>query len=70
MVNKRKKVNRSFFMEFPKGEINGYVVRAEKLTKALEEIYDWRIDILSEDFDPAYVKQLLKAKADKPLMIY
>lgn len=67
LVNERKKVNRSFFMEFAKGEINGYVVRAEKLTKPLKEIYDWRIDVLSKDFDPAYVKQLLKAKADKTI---
>ncbi|MEP6584108.1 MAG: DNA-formamidopyrimidine glycosylase family protein [Ginsengibacter sp.] len=66
-INERKKVNRSFFLEFAHGEINGYVVRAQKLEKPLEEIYDWRIDILSKDFDPAYVKQLLKAKADKTI---
>ena len=67
LVNERKKVNRSFFMEFAKGEINGYVVRAEKITKPLEEIYDWRVDILSKDFDAAYVKQLLKTRADKTI---
>ncbi len=67
LVNERKKVNRSFFMEFTNGEINGYVVRAEKLKKPLEEMYDWRVDILSKDFDPAYVKQLLKAKAEKTI---
>ncbi len=33
----------------------------------MQEIYDWRIDVLSKDFDPAYVKQLLKAKADKTI---
>src|SRR6188508_1997528 len=32
LVDERKKVNRSFFLEFANGEINGYVVRAEKLT--------------------------------------
>jgi endonuclease-8 len=67
LVDERKKVNRSFFMEFAKGEINGYVVRAEKLTRPLAEIYDWRVDVLSKDFDPKLVKQLLKTKADKTI---
>ncbi len=64
-INERKKVNRSFFLEFNKGEINGYVVRAQKLDKSLEEIYDWRTDILSDHFDPSFVKSLLKTMSDK-----
>ena len=67
LVNERKKVNRSFFLEFSKGEINGYVVRAQKLTVPLDEIYDWRVDILSNEFDPAYVKTLLKKQKDKSI---
>ena len=67
LVNERKKVNRSFFLEFAKGEINGYVVRAEKLKSSLEEVYDWRVDILHKDFDPDHVKALLKKQADKPI---
>lgn len=67
LVSERKKVNRSFFMEFSNGEINGYVVRAEKLTGPIEDWYDWRVDILSEQFDPAYVKQLLKEKPGKTI---
>ena len=53
-----KKVNRSFLLEFVQGEINGYVVRAEKLKKPLDELYDWRVDIVSEDFDATHVKIL------------
>ena len=67
LINERRKVNRSFFLEFAKGEINGYVVRAIKLDKPLEEIYDWRIDILSPDFDKAYVKSLLKKQEKKTI---
>jgi endonuclease-8 len=67
LVNERKKVNRSFFLEFAKGEINGYVVRALKLKKPVDEEYDWRVDILSDQFDAAYVKSLLKKKADKSI---
>lgn len=67
LVNERKKVNRSFFLEFAKGEINGYVVRAEKLKAPPGEVYDWRTDILSKDFDAAYVKSLLKAQGKKTI---
>lgn len=67
LINESGKVNRSFFMQFTKGEINGYVVRAEKLKGPLKELYDWRVDILHKDFDPDYVKTLLKKQAGKPI---
>ncbi len=66
-INERKKTNRSFFLEFAKGEINGYVVKAEKLKGIPEEVYDWRTDILHKDFDPAYIKTLLKKHAEKTI---
>jgi endonuclease-8 len=66
LVNERKKVNRSFFLDFAKGEINGYVVKA-KLKGEPAEVYDWRTDILHEDFDAAYVKSLLKQQAGKTI---
>ena len=43
------------------------MVKAEKLKKSPEETYDWRIDILHEDFDPAYVKTLIEKKAGKTI---
>ena len=70
LVDERKKVNRSFFLEFAKGEINGYVVRAEKLKAPPDEVYDWRTDILSKDFDAAYVKSLLKEQSKKTIEGY
>lgn len=67
LVNERKKVNRSFYLEFAKGEINGYVVRAQKLAAPPAEVYDWRTDVLSKDFDPLYVKSLLKDRGAKAI---
>jgi endonuclease-8 len=67
LMNQEKKVNASFYLHFAKGEINGYVVRAQKLEKPLEEIFDWRVDIMSPSFDPAYVKQLLKKYEGKTI---
>ena len=66
LVNERKKVNRSFYLEFAKGEINGYVVRAEKRS-APAAVYDWRTDILSKHFDPLYVRSLLKGQGSKTI---
>jgi endonuclease-8 len=67
LINERKKVNRSFFLEFASGEINGYVVKAAKLEKPLDEIYDWRTDILSPHFDKAWIKTLLKKQGAKTI---
>ena len=67
LINERRKVNRSFFLEFASGEINGYVVKASKLEKPLEEEYNWRTDILSAEFDKAYVKALLKKMGDQSI---
>jgi len=67
LINERKKVNRSFFLEFAKGEINGYVVRAEKLKASPDDIYDWCTDVLSEKFDSHYVKELLKEQSKKTI---
>jgi endonuclease-8 len=67
LVNEQKKVNRSFYLAFANGEINGYVVRAQRLKKSLEETYDWRIDVLSKQFDKGFVKSLIKAKHDKTI---
>lgn len=65
VINERKKVNASFFLHFAQGEINGYIVKAIKLEESIKETYDYRIDILSDKFDKAYVKSLIKTKADK-----
>ncbi len=67
LINEKKKVNASFFLKFAKGEINGYIVRAQKLEGSLDDVYDFRIDILSEAFDKSHVKTLLKTKADKTI---
>ncbi len=67
LINERKKVNRSFFLEFTNGEINGYIVKTKKLTEPIEEIYDWRTDILRGQFDTTYVKKLIRKEGEKPI---
>ncbi len=66
-INDRRNVNRSFYVAFDNGEINGYVVKAEKLKATPDETYDWRLDILHEDFDPEHVRTLIEKKAGKTI---
>ncbi len=67
MVDERKKVNRSFYLEFASGEINGYVVRAKKEDKNIHKLYDPRTDILSKIYDKDLVKKLLKENGSKEI---
>ena len=67
LINETKKVNPSFYLHFTNGQINGYIVRAQKLDRPLDETYDWQVDILSPKFNPAHVKQLLKKQSAKTI---
>lgn len=66
-INKQTKSNRSFFLEFPNGEMNCYVVKAVKFKEKLTELYDSRTDILSRHFSAKHVKNLLLKVADKEI---
>lgn len=66
LIDERKEVNRSFFLEFNNGEINGYVVKALKIEDPEKE-YDWRTDILSSQFDQVYVKKIIQENGDKTI---
>ena len=63
LVNKRKKVNASFYMRFGTDEINFYVVQAKKIEGKLEDEYDWRTDILSPKWSLARVRKLALEKS-------
>ncbi|MEP6712444.1 MAG: DNA-formamidopyrimidine glycosylase family protein [Ferruginibacter sp.] len=65
LINKRKKVNASFYLHFGKDELNFYVVKAQKLAQPLDEIYDWRTDIMSKIYDSKHVRKLLKSHGDE-----
>ena len=43
------------------------MVKALQLKQPPEEIYDWRIDILSKKFDKAFVKTLIKKQTAKTI---
>lgn len=59
LVNERKKVNETFYLRFGKNELNFYVVRAKLISEPLDEVYDWRTDIMSPEWKAAEVKKKL-----------
>src|SRR6187402_2568492 len=59
LINTMKKVNASFFVHFGKDELNFYVAKAQKIEGPLQRIYDWRTDILSDEWDERYMLDLL-----------
>ncbi|MBC7534601.1 MAG: endonuclease [Ferruginibacter sp.] len=58
LINEKKKVNASFFLQFGKDEVNFYVVKAIQLTQPLKDIYDWRTDIMSRKWSSKHIIRL------------
>jgi len=67
LINERRKTNPSFFLKFPNGEMNGYIVHATRLEKRIKELYDWRTDILSDFFDKKHVRSLISSKPERTI---
>jgi endonuclease-8 len=59
---KEKKINPKLHLQFAKGELNFYVTDV-KLTPDLS-VYDWKADVMSDDWDSAGAKKKLKAIPD------
>ncbi|MDB5201162.1 MAG: endonuclease [Ferruginibacter sp.] len=64
LVNETKKVNASFFLKFGKDEVNFYVVEAKFIKEKLEDVYDWRTDIMDPKWNAAHVKELMKVHGE------
>lgn len=43
-------------------ELNFYTTSMRYIEQPLEEVYDWRTDVMSKEWDATYVRQLVKAQ--------
>lgn len=59
-INERKDTPPRLLMVFPNGEISFYSCSIAYLTKPLETIYDWRIDVMSSVWNEQYVLKRLR----------
>lgn len=60
------KENRSprLSLVFKSGELNLYSCSVNFMEEDLNEIYDWKIDVMSDSFDPSYVLKKIKKLPD------
>jgi len=64
-INSRGKNNASLGLEFQNGEVNFYISSIKLITQPLDEVYDWRADVMGDKWDTenAIKKLLAKPKA-------
>jgi endonuclease-8 len=59
-INDRKDRSPTLRMEFENGEVNFYSSSIRILEEPVEELYDWRVDVMSRKWDAKYVRSLVK----------
>ena len=58
-INAEKNINAKISLVFNNGELNCYVCSIKFIDEPLNEVYDWRLDMLSKRWDPKFVKKIL-----------
>jgi endonuclease-8 len=64
LVNAQKETVPRLHLQFAKGEINLYTCAVKMIEEPLDEIYDWKADVLSDAWDPKAARKKLKALTD------
>jgi endonuclease-8 len=63
-INERKDAAPRLSLGFDKGELNFYSCSVRLLDGDLDELYDWRGDVMSDAWDPALARRKLRAMPD------
>jgi len=63
-IDTRKDREPRLQLTFRNGELNFYSCAIKPLEAAVDEIYDWRTDVMSEAWDPAIARRKLRAMPD------
>ena len=63
-INERKDAAPRLSLGFDKGELNFYSCSVRLLDGDLDELYDWRADVMSDAWDPALARRKLRAMPD------
>jgi endonuclease-8 len=64
-INERKEgVVPRLGLGFAKGELNFYSCSVQFIEEPLDEVYDWRSDVMSDAWDPALARKRLRAQPD------
>ncbi len=60
-INERKDAEPRLSLAFAKGELNFYSCSVRLLEEPLDDVYDWRADVMSDAWDPALARKKLRA---------
>lgn len=63
-IDARKDTPPRVALQFDKGEINFYACSVKLIEQPLDEVYDWRADVMSDAWDPRLARRKLKAMPD------
>ncbi|MFC5439297.1 DNA-formamidopyrimidine glycosylase family protein [Rhodanobacter ginsenosidimutans] len=63
-INERKDAAPRLSLGFDNGELNFYTCSVRLLDGDLDELYDWRGDVMSDAWDPALARRRLRAMPD------
>jgi endonuclease-8 len=63
-INERKEAAPRLSLGFDNGELNFYTCSVRLLDGDLDELYDWRGDVMSDAWDPALARRKLRAMPD------
>ena len=61
-INERKEAAPRLGLGFAKGELNLYSCSVKFIEEPLDLVYDWRTDVMSDDWDPALARKRLRAQ--------
>jgi endonuclease-8 len=60
-IDERKETAPRLSLQFDEGELNFYSCSVRLLEGDLDELYDWRTDVMSDAWDPALARKRLRA---------
>jgi endonuclease-8 len=63
-INQRKEAPTRLGLGFATGELNFYSCSVRFIEEPLDEVYDWRSDVMSEHWDPALARKRLRAQPE------
>ncbi len=64
LIDERKPVLPRVSLRFDNGELNFYACSVKFVEQPLDEVYDWRADVMSDQWDPRLARRKLKALPD------
>jgi len=63
-INEKKDAKARLSLQFKKGELNFYACSIKLIEEPLDNLYDWRIDVMNDNWDARQARKKLKDNPD------